>query len=106
MTCECDCLELKHILANTKNIATLTLTDVATGLTTNVPTVTWNLKTRTGATSLGSGTVTNSGAGGIYTLTIPLSVASTAVPGTVYLLLIAIAASDFEKSYEVLSKLN
>lgn len=103
MGCLCDTDKLTHVFTNARTFASVTATVAATGATTNSPTFTWTLKTRDGVTALGTGTLTNTNAGGIYNLEIPLSVTSQTTINTKYLLIIASAANEFEKRMEVLA---
>ena len=103
MSCVCDTDKLRHVFKNARTFASVTATVAASGATTNSPTFTWTLKTRDGVTTLGSGTLTNTAAGGIYNLEIPLSVTSLTTPNTKYLLIIASSANEYEKQMEVLA---
>ncbi len=106
MTCQCDCEDIKFILTNTTNTHQLILTNATTAAVTNSPTLAWTLKSRNGVTTIGSGTCSNSGASGVYTIEIPLSVVSQCTPGERYLLILSVAASNFYKQYEPLAKVN
>lgn len=108
MSCECECDggSLETLLANTKNTFPVTLTNKATGAAVNGKTLAWTLKTKDGVTSLGSGTATDSGAGGIYNITISQAIALQMTAGLKYRLTLTIAADGFEQRFEPTAKFN
>lgn len=103
MSCVCDTDKLTNVFKNARTFATVTATVAASGDTTNSPTFTWTLKTRDGVTTLGTGTLTNTNAGGIYSLEIPLAVGALTTINVKYLLIIASSANEYEKQMEVLA---
>lgn len=97
---------LSYLLCNTANNLTFTLTDAVSGAGVNGKAMTYALKTLDEATTIASGTATDTGSSGAYTVTITQAQAQEMDPDKKYLFILGISADGFEKRFTPTARYN